>query len=421
MARGDQRATSTGDLGCDSKVGTGKEHPTGQVICSIPPVSSGLPARWLLLLDGGPEGVRAIVAARVAGATGAAHLVASPASSSTNAAATTFRPDGADRIVVETAPGSDTSAIADLGRRQNLPLLQVRLSLPQAKPSAEHIRMENLPATQTAGAIALPGDLTSEQVVALLMPCLGGPRQPTELAAHLSRRLSILSLAGLPVAGHPIVEQLTQHLESDAADEGLLDKWFSSTIIDEHTAQPVLHRETFEWIDQFVSGTTRWPVSHAGLAHTYGYILSSAWTPFGWKADRYLDGKLAAALNIGIDDLTPWAARGTVLSNLTDALDAMTSSEKPSYIIEERGQLVGPLGVPRDGTLRTRIFEGSALQAERLLVYTIEFAEPTVERYVTAFPMGEGGVGMLLNDTESRSRFNVAETLLSGSRTVRTG
>ena len=122
---------------------------------------------------------------------------------------------------------------------------------------------------------------------------------------------------------------------------------------------PVLDPETFAWIDQFNGPSTRpgWPVSHAGLLHTYGYTLSTAWTRYGWKSDRYIDGTLVTLFGIDVDDLTPWAAAGTVLSNLTEALDALIASDQPRHLIEESGRLVDLSGVSADGTLRTRVYE----------------------------------------------------------------
>lgn len=339
------------------------------------------------------------VVALLVAATGAVHL---SAGSSDEELAQQL--DATGRVIIETPSQPDEGA-----------LLAIRL-MNAATPGEGQD-------DDTATNVFIPIDgLMAEQVVAILKPVLVGPRLTDKLDQHVARRLSLLSLAGLPVPGHEITELITGHLERDSADADLLNRWWRSTVVDENTLQSVLEPEMFAWVDQFdaPSAEHTWPVSHAGLLHTYGYTLSTAWTPYGWKSDRYTDGTLAAFFGIDLDDLTPWAAEGTILSNLTHALDGLLASGRPHHLIEESGRLVKLDGGSADGILRTRIYEPAGGLDEQLLVYTVEFAGTGVERYITAFPMGDGGVQALLADQEPRSRFNVAATLVDGSRIVRT-
>ncbi len=397
---------------------------------------SNLPARWVLVLDGASTLATSTVAELLAVATSAAHLCAvSPngdpkdeawveAESGSRLAADVVRHlDATGRVIVEMPrqsgglSGNDQRAfVATLASQQKAQLLSVQLTTTAAAVGG-HLVDD----VATSVSIATDG-LTAEQVITILNPVLSGPRHPDELAQHVARRLSILALRGLPVPDHSITKLITNHLEGDSADAGLLDRWWRSTVIDENTLQPVLEPETFAWIDQFdaPSADSGWPLSHAGLLHTYGYILSTAWTPFGWKSDRYMDGSLATLLGIDTDDLTPWAAEGTMLSNLTQALDDLMANSSPRHLIEESGRLVKLAGGSADGTLRTRIYEALNALGDQLLVYTVAFADTGVERYITAFPMGASGVQSLLTDTEVRSRFNIAATLVNGSRIVQT-
>ena len=233
--------------------------------------------------------------------------------------------------------------------------------------------------------------------------------------------MSMRSLRGRPVDGHPGTKLISGQLARDGADRRLLDRWWRSTVIDENTDQPVIARETFRWIEQFDKSARGmgWPVSNAGLLHTYGYLMSTAWTPYGWKGDRYFDGTLAALLGVDLDDLTPWARHGTVLANLTVALDRLMASSRPDYLVVETGRFAMASGDVVRGRLRTRIYPRNHTLSERLLVYTVAFSDTGTERYITSFPVGSSGVEAILADEQPRSRFNIAGELLSGSRSVR--
>ena len=59
------------------------------------------------------------------------------------------------------------------------------------------------------------------------------------------------------------------------------------------------------------------PIVHAGLQHTYGYLLSTIVTPFGYKRDRWLSPWLEQGFGLPPDVLGPNPSRGTLLANAT--------------------------------------------------------------------------------------------------------
>lgn len=343
------------------------------------------------------------------------------------------RLDASGRLIVdvlnaETAATTHglISSFADLAERRQVPLVVVELTASAAGTTDQGstVLHDSRSWSHDGPGVHVVSiriqDFTAEQIAALLRPVLIGPRRPRDVKQHLDRRLAVLSLLGRPVDSHTVTHLIEQQLSRDSQNSPLLDRWWLSTVVDENTEQPTLHRETFRWIEQFhrPAPSSTWPVSHAGLLHTYGYLLSTAWTPFGWKGDRYLDGTLATLLGVGLDDLTPWADSGTVLSNLTTALDQMVASRPPEYLVVETGQLVGPSGDADHGALRTRVYPPHDTLGERLLVYSIESSRTHFERYVTSFPIGNSGVEAMLDDALPRARFNIAAELLSGSRSV---
>jgi hypothetical protein len=116
--------------------------------------------------------------------------------------------------------------------------------------------------------------------------------------------------------------ELVRSLELDAADPALHEAWGWSLNDDsgakaEIVPLPVLRELAARFGVKLVSegGATR---QHAGLIHTYGYLLSNLRTPFGYKRARWLSGVLDRGLGLPAGTLGP-QPRGdtTLLSRVT--------------------------------------------------------------------------------------------------------
>ena len=57
---------------------------------------------------------------------------------------------------------------------------------------------------------------------------------------------------------------------------------------------------------------------HAGLTHTYGYLMSNLQTPFGFKRARYVAGEIEAGFGLTPGLFSGMPPHGTLLSNLTN-------------------------------------------------------------------------------------------------------
>lgn len=111
-------------------------------------------------------------------------------------------------------------------------------------------------------------------------------------------------------------------IEADAAT-GRFDVWGASTVIDEHTGTPVIAPELFAALHARAAIDAQWPVGNAGLLHVYGYLLSTAPTPYGLKRARWLDGSLARAYGLAGDEFVPWARPSTLLERVTEATSGL--------------------------------------------------------------------------------------------------
>lgn len=105
-------------------------------------------------------------------------------------------------------------------------------------------------------------------------------------------------------------------------EHGTLGRWARSTVVDESTGSPVLDRGVLARLQTLAGQPVEFPGADAGLAHVYGYLLSTAPTPYGLKRDRWTGGALATALGLDPRHLLPWHRPDgrTLLERVTDAV-----------------------------------------------------------------------------------------------------
>ncbi|MBY6676500.1 hypothetical protein HQ314_06190 [Rhodococcus sp. BP-332] len=115
------------------------------------------------------------------------------------------------------------------------------------------------------------------------------------LFAELSATAELLSRTGdLDEPSAPAPWLVRQVLASQHDDEQLAH-WTSSTVIDDNVQAPVFDEATFAWLHRGLTDVYDFPIGHAGLMHTYGYLLSTVVTPYGLKRQRWLTSDLAVA------------------------------------------------------------------------------------------------------------------------------
>ena len=107
---------------------------------------------------------------------------------------------------------------------------------------------------------------------------------------------------------------------------GRFQAWGQSTIVDEHTGTPLLSRALFDDLHRSAGIDADWPIGNAGLLHCYGYLLSSATTPYGLKRDRWIGAALASACGLPADAFHPWREESTLLTRATRAATAVRAS-----------------------------------------------------------------------------------------------
>ncbi|TWU50987.1 hypothetical protein Poly51_42800 [Rubripirellula tenax] len=212
------------------------------------------------------------------------------------------------------------------------------------------------------------------------------------------------------------VPRLYRHLKRVRIERGLLSRWGMSVNLDELAGVEIVSPDTLRVIGQCADITMQPPAYHAGLQHTYGYLLSLVETPYGYKRDRWLSDRIEVGFGLPRHSLNAFPRRGTLLGNLTDFLVRLSLREGPpaksvgavaefdkqslertpgTRIVEEiRGD-------DRDTILlRTDLFPMPYTPGEGLLVYSIKKSR-SGWKLVTTFPIEQPSWDELL----SPSRF----------------
>jgi hypothetical protein len=158
---------------------------------------------------------------------------------------------------------------------------------------------------------------------------------------------------------------------------------------------------------------------NAALNHTYGYLFSNVWTPFGYKRARYVQGELESGLGITPGMFSGIPAQGTLLSNVTYLAATIAFRDNPASMKDfsdavSNGEIVSVpelVNYPYANLKIQRLVEVAANDQfylelrtdivafpkvntegsdQALLVYSLDFHAPgqaSKPRLITAFPV----------------------------------
>jgi hypothetical protein len=124
-------------------------------------------------------------------------------------------------------------------------------------------------------------------------------------------------------------------MEKDSTqNRNLLDLWGLSRNIDEShlsTGTRTVPANVIQFLNSIlkVNYDTNSVFGHAGLTHTYGYLMSNLQTPFGFKRARYVAGELEAGFGLPAGIFSGLPTQGTLLSNLTNFAGMIAFRDHP--------------------------------------------------------------------------------------------
>lgn len=265
-------------------------------------------------------------------------------------------------------------------------------------------------------------------------------RRLPKIAAKLSQQANAnrLSAADLEVECPWLARQIVR----DAQTPGLFDLWSRSSNFDELAHVAIVEPGVLAAIGELAGEPGSGPSVHAGLQHTYGYLLSTVVTPFGYKRDRWVSPRLEEGFGLPADILGPDPSEGTLLANATLFAGSIAfrgdqpATKRLSRIAPSTANAIRKLNFKQ--LEQTRIIESLALRDSRgrfrsirirtdlvpfpchsegsaencLLVYSIEDSSQPGARLTTLFPVAPPFVAELTQPkrfgpgVEIRARFN---------------
>ncbi|MBW0254392.1 amino acid deaminase [Cellulomonas sp. PS-H5] len=219
-------------------------------------------------------------------------------------------------------------------------------------------------------------------------PCGPAPLDAVALRALDAEALRALDAAARAAADDPDgalhlsgpVGWLAAQVDADR-ERGTFGRWGRSSVVDELTGAPVVPGPVLAWLQRRAGLPVEFPGADAGLAHVYGYLLSTAATPFGLKRDRWTGGALAGALGLDPRHLLPWHRPDgrTLLERVTDAVLPVLADPDAGALLVRDDAVLGTADALRTVVVRAQGVGGGAL------VYG--WVGPGGVRPVTAFPV----------------------------------
>lgn len=111
--------------------------------------------------------------------------------------------------------------------------------------------------------------------------------------------------------------EIVRQIELDHGRSGPSIFWGRCRNVDEFAGKVIVEPSVLELIFRIAKRSFSTKCPHAGLQHTYGYLLSIIDTPYGKKRDRWVNTSLEESLGLSTDLLGPTPLYGTLLTNAT--------------------------------------------------------------------------------------------------------
>ena len=110
---------------------------------------------------------------------------------------------------------------------------------------------------------------------------------------------------------------LYQQIMSDSKDPKLTSFWGESYNFDSGARKKIIADQLLSTLHGQFNLHNDNMIVHAGITHTYGYLLSLVQTPYGFKRKRWIEPTLNYAFSLSANSLSPYTSEGGLLSNIT--------------------------------------------------------------------------------------------------------
>jgi hypothetical protein len=221
--------------------------------------------------------------------------------------------------------------------------------------------------------------------------------------------------------------EIARQLRVDA-DSNCFRHWAQSLNVDKLERKQIVDPKLLSVIGRLSGVKVRQGrTCHAGLIHTYGYLLSQLKTQFGFKRERWTSGVIESGLGIGAGTFSPVPNQGTLLQNATFLLMNVAFWNSPGsgsgvlksdfnslspklqdfdfnrWTIKRIREIVqpNPRRPPIELLTDLAMFRRATQSSVALLVYSCR--EGKQQRLVTCFPVNKKTVDELLDEARTNS------------------
>lgn len=195
-----------------------------------------------------------------------------------------------------------------------------------------------------------------------------------------------------------------------------LEQWAESLNYDDKAKARITDRKILNAIGRLVHYPIRRGTAyHAGLMHTYGYMLSRLETPYGLKHERWTSGTLEKGLKLPAGILLDLGGQSSLLQNVTFLFCTLTGvslESSPASHIHTDLQNHDFTAVPNPTVIREKVeiqggerfelnshichFSAPNENAALLIYSTRKNDQPS--KLVTGFPISQDSLGELLDE-----------------------
>lgn len=215
-------------------------------------------------------------------------------------------------------------------------------------------------------------------------------------------------------------------LEKDSKDEVLKKAWGLSINYDELVKDTIVAPATLDVLLKWGKVAPRADqIAHAGIEHTYGYLLSNLLTSFGYKRSRWVSGTIENGFGLPTGTFSPSAKDGTLLGNVTGFLTTLTGRAEKSKPYRSKLVAKAVSQFPYDKLSVFRLAESVQVTPQRkveirtdlveflkkptesdgsthLLIYSYWDSEISSSKLITTFPVGQSFVTSLVEASKEK-------------------
>lgn len=110
---------------------------------------------------------------------------------------------------------------------------------------------------------------------------------------------------------------LLMQIKLDKAQSGLFSLWSRSVNFDDHAQATIVSPDIMKTLGAAAGLDLSSKETHAGIIHSYGYMLSVLQTPYGYKRARWVLPTIETGFGLPKKTISPAPRKGTLLQNST--------------------------------------------------------------------------------------------------------